>query len=333
MKINQRLFDHYGIETSKDLEIKKKCGRPFDTVLIDKMGSCYACECTAWLPQSIGNLHINHLHQILRSSEAQELRDSINDGSYKYCNIKQCMYLMDISRVPWTDETPAADLKEIRLAIDDSCNLACPSCRKEQIFVRSGKQMTMRMRLIDRVLDYIRKHHRGPLNIHIGSDGDPFASLVYRYFMRNVVGLDNLSYTFQTNGLLVKKMYGRVTHVFDKLAALNLSIDGATKETYERLRKGGQWRGIVENMQFIKDIKQQHRFKFHMHMVVQKDNWREMPRMLELASQYDADTVYFNPIQDWNTSSNFEDMRAPEELEEFQATLEQIKQNPIANAW
>ena len=34
--INQRLFDHYDIDTGKDLHIHTRCPRPFDTVLIDK---------------------------------------------------------------------------------------------------------------------------------------------------------------------------------------------------------------------------------------------------------------------------------------------------------
>ena len=62
--INQRLFDHYGIDTNKDLKIKEICPRPFDTLLIDKQGSCYACECQAWLPQSVGNLQIKELQDI-----------------------------------------------------------------------------------------------------------------------------------------------------------------------------------------------------------------------------------------------------------------------------
>ena len=67
MKINQRLFDHYGIDTNKDLGIKGNCSRPWDTILIDKQGSCYACECQSWLPQSIGNLQVQTLADILES--------------------------------------------------------------------------------------------------------------------------------------------------------------------------------------------------------------------------------------------------------------------------
>ena len=82
--INQRLFDHYHIDTTKHLNIPKTCGRPFDTILIDKLGSCYACECTAWLPQSIGNIQIQTLDQILESNFSGMLLniDNIIDAAH-----------------------------------------------------------------------------------------------------------------------------------------------------------------------------------------------------------------------------------------------------------
>ena len=79
--INNRLFEWYGIDTKKDLGIETFCPRPFDTVLIDKQGSCYVCECAAWLPQSIGNLQIKPLAEILQSSMREHLQASIMDGS------------------------------------------------------------------------------------------------------------------------------------------------------------------------------------------------------------------------------------------------------------
>ena len=128
-------------------------------------------------------------------------------------------------------------------------------------------------------------------------------------------------------------MYHRVKHIFSNLKSLNISIDGATKNTYEKLRRGGQWNKIIENLKFIKDIKNKKNFKLNLHMVVQKDNWKEMPLMLDIASQYNVDTVYFNPIQDWNVLKNFAEIKAPEELIEFKNILNKIKKNPITNAW
>ena len=91
--INQRLFDWYKIDTSKNLKIRNHCPRPFDTILIDKNGSCYACECTAWLPQSIGNLQIKTLDEIISSPMHEHLQKSIIDGTYRYCNENQCSYI------------------------------------------------------------------------------------------------------------------------------------------------------------------------------------------------------------------------------------------------
>ena len=130
MKINQRLFDHYGIDTTKDLKIKSRCPRPFDTVLIDKKGSCYACECQSWLPQSIGNLQVMDLSNILESNMRGRLQQSINQGSYRYCNNKQCSWLIGQDFRYFKTEIPSRLIRNIRLAIDDSCNLRCPSCRK-----------------------------------------------------------------------------------------------------------------------------------------------------------------------------------------------------------
>ena len=128
--INKRLFDHYGIDTNKNLGIRKICSRPFDTVLIDKQGSCYACECTAWLPQSIGNLQIKSLSEIIGSDMHKHLQDSINDNTYRYCNAGQCVYLSKSDYEKFPSTWRPSHIQHLRLAIDDSCNLRCPSCRK-----------------------------------------------------------------------------------------------------------------------------------------------------------------------------------------------------------
>jgi len=307
--INHRLFDRYNIDTKKNLGIKNICPKPFDTVLIDKLGSCYLCECTSWLPQSAGNLHIQSLESIVTSPMAQELQNSITDSSYRYCNNKQCSYLLDARNdsVPWGKTIPNKQVKNIRLAIDDSCNLSCPSCRTHQIFERDRFQLRKRYRLADRIIEYVKKQSH-TINIHVGSDGDPFASLVYRYFVKGIKDLPNVRFTIQTNGLLIKKMYLRHTELFEKLDTLNISIDGATKTTYELLRRGGSYEKIIENLESAKELKQKYGFEFILHFVVQVGNYHDMYKMIELAKLYGADRLWFNRITNWNTYSNFADI-------------------------
>ncbi len=325
--INQRLFDWYGIDTNKNLKIKAVCPKPFDTALIDRNGSCFVCECTAWLPQSVGNLHSNTLQEIFNSEIAGQLRQSVSDGSYRYCNANQCQWIQKNIVEDRKDKTPS--IATLRLAIDDSCNLSCPSCRTSKIFLRKGKMLSLRLSLADKIIDFLRDKEN--ILIHIGSDGDPFASLVYRYFIRNVPDTKSFRFNFQTNGLLIKKMFKRLGNIVDRINEINISIDGASEQTYESLRRGGKFASILDNLEFLKEYSD--RFKINIHMVVQHSNWHEMSKMLELAEKFNVNKVWFNKIQDWNTTKNFSNMLPPEEDSEFLKQYHLIKKHKKAIIW
>jgi MoaA/NifB/PqqE/SkfB family radical SAM enzyme len=322
--INQRLFDHYGIDTTKDLNIQATCSRPFDTVLIDKAGSCYACECTAWLPQSIGNLQVRSLADILDSDIRKHLKESVSDGTYRYCNEHRCPYIKDMSPKSKTTN----DIKHIRLGIDDSCNLRCPSCRKGLIFHKEGRAYNLGIKLADRINEWLY-NYTNPINVHIGSDGDPFASHVYRHFMKHTPVRENIKYSLLTNGLMLRDFHTSIPHVINSMAKLGVSIDGASSGTYEKLRLGGKWDKIIDALDFISVLKQEHNFEFNLHMVVQQENWHEMESMLDLAHRHNVDRVYFNKIEDWNTDIDF-DSQTFMESEEFKESIYRVSTDPIA---
>ena len=322
--INKRLFEHYGIDTNKDLQIHKSCARPFDTVLIDKMGSCYACECTSWLPQSIGNLQVKSLSDILDSDVRVHLQSSILDGTYRYCNNQQCSYLRNMKF--YQQREP--QIKHLRLAIDDSCNLRCPSCRDGLIFHKEGSAYDLGIRLADSINDWLHDYDH-PIKVHIGSDGDPFASHVYRHFMEQTPERDNIKYSILTNGLMFKEFHHRIQNVIRNLDDLGVSIDGASRDTYEKLRLGGRWEKVNENLECIAELKNKHNFKVGLHMVVQADNWHEMDDMLALGHKYGADRVYFNKIEDWNTNIDMGRQRFTH-LDEFIEMAKRVDRDPIA---
>ena len=322
--INPRLFEHYQIDTGKDLQISQNCPRPFDTVLIDKRGSCFACECQSWLPQSIGNLQLTGLGQILESKMRVHLQKSISDGSYRYCNEHQCAYL----RLPKMIDGKPQHIKHLRLAIDDSCNLRCPSCRKGLVFHKEGSAFRLGIKLADRVNEWLHSYQH-PLQVHMGSDGDPFASHVYQHFMQNTPHRDNIKYSILTNGLMFREFHHKIPYVLGNLQELGVSIDGASAGTYEKLRLGGKWSKITEALKCIGELKQVHRFRFVLHMVVQQDNWHETEAMLQLGHSVGADKVYFNKIEDWNTGINFQ-TQVFLQIPEFQESMQRVRKDPLA---
>jgi wyosine [tRNA(Phe)-imidazoG37] synthetase (radical SAM superfamily) len=298
--INQRLFDHYGIDTTKNLKIKNRCPRPYDTILVDKQGSCYACECTSWLPQSVGNLQLKSLDEIINSKMQQHLQSSIADSTYRFCNEHQCSYI----KAGTVLHDHPEHIQHLRLAIDDSCNLQCPSCRKGMIFHKEGSAYNLRIKLADKINSWLARYEH-PIQVHIGSDGDPFASHVYRHFMEHTPKRDNIKYSILTNGLMFKEFNRKIPHVIDNLHELGVSIDGASKDTYEKLRMGGKWDKINENLEYISELKHKHQFRFTLYFVVQKDNYHEMEDIVSLGEKYNADRVWLSRIQDWNTWGNF----------------------------
>ena len=323
--INQRLFDQYNIDTKKDLKIKKLCPRPTNTILIDKQGSCYACECQSWLPQSIGNLQIKSLQEIIGSDTHQHLQSSITDGTYRYCNEHQCSYLLS-NEVNFHSED---HIQHLRLAIDDSCNLRCPSCRKGMIFHKEGSAYNLGIKLADKINEWLYDY-KYPIQVHLGSDGDPFASHVYRYFMGQTPERDSIKYSILTNGLMFKEFYHRVPYVIKNLNELGVSIDGASKETYEKLRLGGRWNKILEGLECMAEQKQKHGFRFVLYFVVQKDNYHEMEEIMMLGKEYNADRVLLSRIQDWTTFDNFSEYNIFDHThpqhQQFQQHLTKLKE-------
>ena len=206
------------------------------------------------------------------------------------------------------------------------------------IFHKEGSAYNLGIRLADRINDWLHNYEH-PIQVHIGSDGDPFASHVYRYFMEQTPERENIKYSILTNGLMFKEFHTRVPYVINNLRELGVSIDGATKDTYEKLRLGGKWDKINENLECIAELKQRHNFRFILHFVVQKDNYHEMEDIILLGRKYNADRVWLNKMEDWNVNPNFGDVdifRSTHPLhEDYRNRLKQIEpylgfeKNPI----
>jgi MoaA/NifB/PqqE/SkfB family radical SAM enzyme len=159
--------------------------------------------------------------------------------------------------------------------------------------------------LADKINKWLETYKEKRIKVHIGSDGDPFASHIYQYLIANTPLREGITYSILTNGLLLDEFYSRLPTFFDKVYRLGVSIDGASRDTYEKLRLGGRWERICENLDLLSKLRREKNFEFCLHMVVQQDNWREMAGMLDMGYRLGADVVYFNKIQDWGTGIDF----------------------------
>jgi len=75
---------------------------------------------------------------------------------------------------------------------------------------------------------------------------------------------------------------------------LSISMDGATKETYERIRIPARFETFLENTKnFIRLRNETKKFKTEIHsfIVVQKDNFHELPDYIKLANELGFDSI------------------------------------------
>ena len=108
-------------------------------------GDVHVC-CPDWLPISIGNIFQDTGDEIWNSPIAHEIRSSIVDGSFRYCSRLSCSEIVNRKLLPAIHDgfNLATSIhlypKRVILAYDNSCNLACPSCRNEIIMADMKRQ-------------------------------------------------------------------------------------------------------------------------------------------------------------------------------------------------
>ncbi|MFO1125762.1 MAG: SPASM domain-containing protein [Methylocystis sp.] len=279
------------------------CDMPFSNLDTMPDGNVFMC-CGDWLPIPIGNIYENTAEEIWDSEVAREIRSSIVDKSFRYCNKLTCQSIANRALPPAPECAPSvsgSDSPPSRLVLshDNSCNLSCPSCRSELILAKKDKQDQLNG-LLDKVfMPLLRK----ATNVRISGSGDPFASNHYRTLLKTInrTEFPELCIDLHTNAQLFDDRAWEELQMDKKdIGSVEISIDAATSETYDIVRRGGSFTRLLKNLEFIKGLRESGAFgRLVFSFVVQRDNYEEMPEFVLLAERYGADFVDFRMILNW----------------------------------
>lgn len=83
------------------------------------------------------------------------------------------------------------------------------------------------------------------------------------------------------------------------LDEMNVSLDGGTKETFERIRRGAKWNTVIANLASLRDQKaaaKVTRPRLHMSFVLMRSNIHELRRFVEVAAELGAVVLYFTHL-------------------------------------
>lgn len=309
-----------------------KCQFPFEYVQIQPKGYVYPC-CSGWVKKEMGNITFKKPKEVWNSNLARLHRLSIINKTYTFCDIDSCPFMK--KRVKTTN-TRFTDLKETKspttvcVAIDNSCNLKCKSCRKNFHNVKKGRHLKTLDRLATRIVESNWANDADELIM--ASQGEVFFSTTYRKMLFDSKITERDSIVIHTNGtLLTKKNLDRLCSIYKDIEIM-ISVDATTEETYKKIRCGGNFKQLMKNLENLSVAKKEGRVrKVNLLFVVQRDNYQEMPDFVRLVKRLDFDIADFSKIGNWGTFTDkeFEKISMFDENENPKEELVSILKDPI----
>ncbi|GHU36715.1 hypothetical protein AGMMS50256_33710 [Betaproteobacteria bacterium] len=251
---------------------------------------------------------------------AQEIRRSIHDGSFRYCNKLSCFHIKNGTLPKKTDISdayisPILDNKITKmprgpytlvLGHDATCNLACPQCRTGFCHTNKIEQ--------GRHFSFF-KNHIEPLmteNLHwiwLGNTGEAFASPHTLQIIKSMdfAKFPHLKFMVLSNGqLLTPSLWKKLGEAARRMTHFRISVDGAEK-SYERLRYPGKWEKLETNMAFLSSKRDVGEIlNLVVQCVVQTDNLPDLWRIYEKSLEWHVDACVFTPLRNVGTMTETE---------------------------
>ncbi|MBO5229464.1 MAG: radical SAM protein, partial [Clostridia bacterium] len=269
------------------------------------------------------------LDEIYNGTYARIIKLSSLNQSYCLCNFtRQCTRcvskkeeistkLLKSSRIP----------KSIAISLDGTCNLCCKSCRNKPYvmsdFDRKKINILTAKLIKSGYLDQTQ-------SLIVAGYGEVFYSPHYRRLLET--NLKRKSINILSNGTLFNE--DNWNWLKDKYETINvmISVDAATKETYSKLRRGGNFEVLMKNLNMLASLHRQGLIgRFSLHFVVQQDNFREMPDFVKLGKSLGVDHIEFQKMVNFGNLSKKEFLEKclVNENEYLDYEFWQVLQDPI----
>lgn len=244
------------------------------------------------------------------SDKAEEIRNSMLDGTWKNCT-EFCPHFDEllktgkstnphIKSIEKFDRSKYNKPKRVKFCFDNACNLKCPSCRS--MLIPNTDIRTIKSK---KFFKNIEKGFADELEeIFTSGTGDPFYSKPTREYLQSITKHQYpklSSVILHTNAILwTPKVWNMMSNIHEYVTQCEISIDAASKESYEKIRVNGKWETLINNLHFINSI--ENLKLVNLSFVAQRDNFTEMEDFVLLMKDIFKSknhNIIFYKIADW----------------------------------
>jgi radical SAM protein with 4Fe4S-binding SPASM domain len=181
--------------------------------------------------------------------------------------------------------------KYVQIEPVGQCNLRCQMCpiQFRQDGPPHGPPAFMQFETFTRIIDELP----GVEHVHLQGLGEPM--MHPRFFdMAAYAAARGARVTINTNMTLVLNSRRAQQCVSCGLECIHVSIDGATPETYERIRRRARFERVLRNLQLLEDARQAAGSGPEMRLVtvVMRQNLHELPDLVRFARRWSMASMF-----------------------------------------
>ena len=291
----------------------KFCKKAFEHMyVIDaEGGQVWPC---AWLNSKgsefcMGNILTQSVEEIFNSEKAKHFRESILDGSFRYCSMQECCdlangWLPDMTQEEINEISKNSEPQTFVLAFEETCNHACSSCRHE--YFKGSEDYYRNVELIgEKLIPYLNR----AIYVDANGRGEIMVSEhMLRMLSKVTPEREEFTFYIETNAALFDaKHFERIRHLTDKNCEVTATVNSFHDSTYRYLNGySNHVDQVIENLKYMKELRDQGVInKLTISMVAQEPNFREIPEWTERClNEFQADAVRIRGIMRFNMDEN-----------------------------
>ena len=272
----------------------------------------------SWLFDSFyfKNPRASRLEEIWNGPAAIELRKRMYEGDFSFCNRKACQIpLFSVEELAdWNNhfcETPIPleNIEAIKqkspvmpkgpvsllLTSDYTCNLSCPICRSK--FISNNEPPTQEA--IEEY-DYVWNNRLSIEVVKMSNGGEVFYSNLQRKLLKrfNAVDFPRLRriHIVSNGTLFSERNYNELRPGTEFIKDVCISIDAGSKAVYEKVRRAN-WEQTLRNVEWLGSLRGKGTLDYYsFHIIIVKENFRDLPQMISLAKDNGVDRVLVQPF-------------------------------------
>lgn len=192
----------------------------------------------------------------------------------------------------WTRRLAPLKSRSITAIIDISnkCNIRCRMCHfaLDNVFYRKAEFMDpSKFRLVaEKLFPYSH-------TVWLSASNEPLTSPHFREILQIAAEYEIPDLKFLTNGLLLTpELIDEI--IASKVAQVHVSIDGATRETYEDIRRGGRFGVLLDNLRRLTARKRQLESRtplLQFNITLMRRNLDELEAFVDLGEEFGVERI------------------------------------------